>query len=274
MSDASTLHPPAERLAAYRAGRLSAEEARAVMHHLLSCGHCRGSAPVAEAETIPPRPQEEAATLEKENPEIAPAGVPAALANHPRYRVLQLLGSGGMGSVYKAEHRVMERPVALKVLNPRLIANVKALQRFQQEVKAAARLAHPNIVTAHDADEAGGVHFLVMEHVEGQSLAEFVEKHGRMSVPRACECIRQAALGLQHAFEKGMVHRDIKPHNLMLNPQGRVKILDFGLARFASEREGAAPLTDAAGPKAPGGLTQSGMLMGTPDYLSPEQATD
>ncbi|HEV3448346.1 MAG TPA: family 16 glycoside hydrolase, partial [Gemmataceae bacterium] len=198
---------------------------------------------------------------------------PVALANHPRYRVLQLLGSGGMGSVYKAEHRKMERTVALKVLNPELIRNAAALQRFLQEVKTAAKLLHPNIVTAHDADEAGGVHFLVMEYVEGVSLADLVRKRGRMPVPRACECMRQAAIGLQHAFEKGMVHRDIKPQNLMLSAQGRVKILDFGLARFAMESATAAPAVPGNSSQKTG-LTLAGAIMGTPDYMAPEQAAD
>lgn len=284
MNDASTRHPPAEHLAAFRAGRLAAAEAAEVAAHLADCGECRGNAPVSQAETLRPESSGAAATVTPAPPTLEHAlaeipfdtppastrDVPAALADHPRYRVLKLLGRGGMGSVFKAEHRVMERPVALKVLNPDLIEDSAALQRFQQEVKAAARLSHPNIVTAHDADEAGGIHFLVMEFVEGKSLAEVVAANGPMPVSRACECIRQAALGLQHAFEKGMVHRDIKPQNLMLAPEGRVKILDFGLARFASERD----RSRVAAAESEGGLTQTGMIMGTPDYMAPEQATD
>src|SRR5262249_13387753 len=141
--------------------------------------------------------------------------VPEELTRHPRYRVLRLLGQGGMGAVYLAEHRRMGRAVALKVINPRLLSHPGALSRFQQEVRAAARLDHPNIVAAHDADQADSLHFLVMEHVEGQNLADYLGGKGTLPVAEACDIARQAALGLQHAHERGMVHRDIKPHNLM-----------------------------------------------------------
>jgi WD40 repeat protein len=186
--------------------------------------------------------------------------IPLELASHPRYRVEKLLGTGGMGAVYRAYHRVMERPVALKVINPGLLTRPAVVERFTREVKAAARLSHPNIVTAFDAEQAGGMHFLVMEFVEGTDLGRLVRESGALPVDRACDYVRQAALGLQHAFELGMVHRDLKPHNLMLTPEGRVKILDFGLARFASEA--------AAAPE----LTGTGMVLGTVDYIAPEQA--
>src|SRR5207237_348909 len=133
--------------------------------------------------------------------------VPPELRDHPRYRVLRVLGAGGMGVVYQAEHRLMERPVALKVLNAALLRRPGAVERFRREVKAAARLAHPNIVAAYDADQAGGLHFLVMEYVEGTDLARLVEKRGPLPTAHACHFVRQAALGLQHAHERGMVHR-------------------------------------------------------------------
>src|SRR5262249_11574204 len=153
---------------------------------------------------------------------------------------LELLGTGGMGAVYKAEHRLMKRLVALKVINEELIAKPAAVERFRREVEAAARLSHPNIVTAHDAEQIGNAHFLVMEFVEGTSLDRIVKNQGPLSVATACDYVRQAALGLQHAFERGMVHRDIKPQNLMLTSSrlsfggrgagaegGSIKILDF-----------------------------------------------
>jgi hypothetical protein len=166
-----------------------------------------------------------------------------------------------MGTVYLAEHRAMERLVAVKVVNRALVDRPDAVERFGREIKAAARLDHPNIVRAYDAEPAGDLQLLVMEYVEGQSLADVLHESGPLPVAVACDYVRQTALGLQHAHEKGMVHRDIKPHNLMLAPAGVVKILDFGLAKLASERR-----TD--------GLTRENAMMGTPEYLAPEQARD
>jgi hypothetical protein len=167
-----------------------------------------------------------------------------------------------MGVVYQARHTVMNRQVVIKVISRALLDHPDALERFRREVQAAARLSHPNIVTAHDAEQAGNLHMLVMEFVPGQTLAEVLHKQGPLPVAHACHYVRQAALGLQHAFEQGMVHRDIKPHNLMLTPKGQVKILDFGLAKVVSEH--------GAGK----GLTSTGAYMGTPEYSAPEQATD
>jgi hypothetical protein len=157
---------------------------------------------------------------------------------------------------------MMDRQVVIKVISRSLLDNPDALERFLREVQAAAQLSHPNIVTAYDAEQAGELHMLVMEFVPGQSLAEILEKKGPLPVANACHYVRQAALGLQHAHERGMVHRDIKPGNLMLMTKGQVKILDFGLAKVVRER-GASK-----------GLTSSDAYMGTPDYSAPEQATD
>jgi hypothetical protein len=265
VSEADVFHPVAERLRAYRLGRLEPAEAAKIRAHLARCAACRADLDTTDSggvhEAVTMTPEASAAALEL-------AEVPVPLVDHPRYRILELLGQGGMGAVYKAEHRVMERLVALKVINSNLVGGPAAVQRFEQEVKAAARLAHPHIVAAHDAEQAGGLHFLVMEYVDGISLADVITKRGPLPVAQACECVRQAALGLQHAHEKGMVHRDIKPHNLMLNRDGCVKILDFGLARLASER-GAASIADAKS-----GLTVAGAIVGTPDYIAPEQAKD
>ncbi len=165
-----------------------------------------------------------------------------------------------MGAVYAAEHRVMQRPVALKIINRAYTAHPATVERFRREVRAAARLSHPNIVTTYDAEDAGGSLFLVMEHVEGVSLGRLVRQRGPLPVAEACEYVRQAALGLQHAHERGMVHRDVKPDNLILNSDGTVKVLDFGLAALTAE---------------PGdGLTNTNVVMGTPEYMAPEQAED
>jgi serine/threonine protein kinase len=192
-------------------------------------------------------------------------GIPPELAQHPRYRIVRTLGAGGMGVVYEAEHRLMERRVALKVVSAKLVSNDVAIDRFRLEVKAAARLSHRNIVAAFDAEQAGDLHFLVMEFIEGTSLAELVGRRGRISVLHACNYVSQVAQGLQHAFENGTVHRDIKPHNLMRTPKGTIKILDFGLARFASHHPAASDET---------GLTGDDTILGTPDYMAPEQARD
>src|SRR5262249_16214739 len=161
--------------------------------------------------------------------------LPVDLARHPRYRVCKLLGRGGMGAVYQAEHDVMRRLVALKVIKPEYTANAASVERFRREIQAAARLNHPNIVAAYDAEQAGETHFLVMEYVEGVSLDQAVQLEGPMPVAEACDAARQAALGLQHAHEQGMVHRDVKPHNLIRTPDGVVKGLDFGLAAVAAD---------------------------------------
>jgi serine/threonine protein kinase len=203
------------------------------------------------------------------------AGLPEELRQHPRYRILRLLGRGGMGVVYEAEHRVLARPVALKLIHRQHTVNPAAVERFLREVRAVALLQHPHIVTAYDAEQAGDVHFLVMEFVRGLSLDRLLHQQGALPAALACRFAREAALGLPYAHEKGMVHRDIKPDNLMLaldrtrkalpltgaeDAPGTVKILDFGLAALAGER--------SVGK----GLTSSSVVMGTPDYIAPEQA--
>jgi serine/threonine protein kinase len=268
MTHVKSEHPSAARLGAFRLGRLPPAERAATEAHLARCDACRRElSNLSEATllSVMGRLDPAAATAGRGAPARArpsPAAIPAELAGHPRYRVLQLLGRGGMGAVYKAEHQLMRRLVALKVIDQGLTSDPAAVERFRREVIAAARLTHPNIVTALDAEQVGSLHFLVMEYVTGQSLAELVAGRKRLPVAQACNYAAQAAAGLQHAFRCGMVHRDIKPHNLMLTPQGRVKVLDFGLARFVSESA------------SQGGLTREGTPMGTPDYIAPEQSED
>jgi hypothetical protein len=178
-----------------------------------------------------------------------------------QYQLLARLGEGGMGAVYKARHLQLGKVVALKVL-PAGLMNELSVARFHNEMKAVGRLDHPNIVAAHDAGQVGGTHFLVMEFVDGLDLSRLVRRHGRLPLADACELIRQAALGLQHAHERGLVHRDVKPSNLMLTRGGVVKVLDLGLARSLAE-----------GPPAER-LTATRQVIGTADYLAPEQWED
>jgi eukaryotic-like serine/threonine-protein kinase len=184
------------------------------------------------------------------------------------YVVLDKLGAGGMGMVFKVRHRKLGRVVALKILPPSVTNNPSAVLRFEREVKVAARLDHPNIVGAIDADEFQGLHFLVMEFVEGRDLGRVLVKDGPLPLDRALDVTIQAARGLRFAHAQGIIHRDIKPTNLILDSIGTVKVLDMGLARFTGE---AAMLH---GHGTDGGLTQAGSVMGTADFMSPEQAYD
>ena len=180
-----------------------------------------------------------------------------------KYRLLDRIGVGGMGSVYLCEHILMKRRVALKVLPGAQAEDKAALDRFHREARAIAALDHPNIVRAHDIDNENKLHFLVMEYVDGSSLQDIVKRRGPMDVVRAVHYVAQAAAGLQHAGEVGIIHRDIKPGNLLVDRSGVVKILDMGLARFFHDDR------DELTKK-----TESTNVLGTADYLAPEQALD
>jgi serine/threonine-protein kinase len=178
------------------------------------------------------------------------------------YRILDQIGVGGMGQVFLAEHSRMRRRVALKVLPAKLAADKVGVERFYREARAVAALDHPNIVRAYDIASDKGTHFLVLEYVDGRSLADLLAA-GPVSVGEACGYAVQAAAGLQHAHEKGLAHRDVKPGNLLVGRDGVLKILDMGLARFFTDESD--KLTQNLG---------SGAVMGTADYVAPEQLLD
>ena len=259
-------HPPCERLEAFALGRLEDDEAARVADHLGVCESCQEAVLAVPDDSmlsllrpgcstpLPQRSREGATTFDDD--------VPPELRGHARYQVLRRLGAGGMGVVYQCQHRLMGRTVAVKVINKGLVVDAAVVERFQREVRAAARLAHPNLVQAFDAEQAGELHFLVLEFIEGVSLDVLVKRDGPLPVEMACDYTRQAALGLAHAAAQGLVHRDVKPQNIMVTPQGQVKVMDFGLASISAERSGE------------GGLTEAGQGLGTPDYIAPEQIRD
>src|SRR5256885_4026405 len=174
-----------------------------------------------------------------------------------RYELEELVGSGGMSSVFKARDKLLERRVALKVLHPHFTDDDQYVERFRREARAVASLSHPNIVTILDRGEDEGRQFIVFELVEGRTLAEILEEEGRLPVRRALEIAIQVARGLGFAHEQGLIHRDVKPQNVILNGDGRAKVTDFGIARSLDVQ----------------GVTQSGAVLGTSNYIAPEQAS-
>jgi serine/threonine-protein kinase len=172
-----------------------------------------------------------------------------------RYRLERKLGSGGMADVWLAEDQELGRKVAIKMLHERYANDVQFVERFRREATHAAGLSHPNVVSIHDRGEAEGSYFIVMEYVEGRTLKELIVTRGPCPVPVAVSYVRQVLAALRYAHRNGIVHRDIKPHNVLVDHEGRVKVADFGIARAGSSQ-----------------MTEAGSIIGTAQYLSPEQA--
>ncbi len=179
-----------------------------------------------------------------------------------KHVLLDHLGTGGMSSVYLAEHKLMQRRVAIKVLPKNRVDDSSYLQRFHREARAASQMDDPNVVRAYDVDNDGNVHYLVMEYVDGSDLQAMVKQNGPLDYAAAADYIRQAARGLSHAHKLGLIHRDVKPANLLVDRTDVVKVLDLGLARFSDEDK--ASLT----------VAYDENVLGTADYLAPEQALD
>lgn len=272
-------HPTPEQLTAFGQGRLDVETAEAVADHVSDCDSCcetlSSVPPDTMADNLLARDSETTIDASRVRTSDQDDAMPDDLVDHPRYRIVRTLGSGGMGVVFQAQHRVMDRAVALKVINRQLTSDLEIVERFRQEVRAAAKLSHPNIVTAHDAEQTGDLHFLVMEYVEGVDLSRYAKKHGPLAPGLVAHIGRQVAQGLNHAAQQHMVHRDIKPQNLIMTRGARVQILDFGLARLGrKERDRSNASVDDLARRSAAELTLAGSILGTPDYIAPEQVAD
>ena len=204
-------------------------------------------------------------TLEIPADDLAPGTVIGT-----EYEIIEKLGRGGMGEVYRALDRHLDRQVAIKVLPEEFSSNPERLARFEREAKLLAALNHPNIAAVHELEESGGRRFLVLEMVEGETLQERLDR-GALSVEETLEICRQVAGGLEAAHEKGIVHRDLKPGNIMVTPEGQVKILDFGLAKSPGRRYDRMSIS-ANSPTITALMTEPGVILGTAAYMSPEQA--
>src|SRR5438105_10943608 len=174
-----------------------------------------------------------------------------------RYEILKILGEGGMGAVYKAQDRELERTVALKVIRPELAGNPAIIQRFKQELILARQVTHRNVIRIYDLGEAEGMKFITMEYVEGRDLHSLLLERQKFTPEESIDVMQQVCLALDAAHREGVIHRDLKPQNIMRDEHGRIVVMDFGLARSL---------------EAEGGMTQTGALVGTMEYMSPEQA--
>src|SRR5436853_4648796 len=174
-----------------------------------------------------------------------------------RYELEELVGTGGMSSVFRAHDRLLDRKVALKVLHEQYMEDADYVERFRHEARAVAALSHPNIVTVIDRGEHEGRQFIVFEYVDGENLKRMIERRGPAPVPTALELAMQVARGLSFAHQQGLVHRDVKPQNVLLNGDGQAKVTDFGIARSLDVHQG---------------VTRTGTVLGTSDYIAPEQA--
>ncbi len=282
MGAVAPTHPTDETLRSYGSGELDDASVQLLTAHLESCAHCQRR--IAERssdsslggqrdDAAPPsmseadRSQFVVSSTDREpeqgrSADLSPDAPPAELSNHPDYQIIRELGRGGMGVVYLVNNRLMGRHEAIKLVSQHLSERPAVLERFMREIRSVAKLRHPNIVAAYSATRIGKSIVYAMEYVDGLDLATLVKNEGPLPVIHACYFIHQVAMALQHAHEQGIVHRDIKPGNLILTrSQGRpvVKILDFGLNKATSD--------DGADYS----LTRQGQMLGTPDFIAPEQ---
>ena len=289
MDAAQSLHPTDETLRSFALGKLTDLSSESINEHLMECNDCRKRVAEMSSDSFLQRVRDAQKPAGKSTSGQSQAGgtrtdeatdtwtsssgdsLPPELTALPGYEIKRKLGQGGMGVVYLAHNRMMGRDEVLKVMGQHHMGYPGALERFLREIRSVAKLQHPNIVTAYHAAQIGQSLLFAMEYVDGHDLSELVKNKGPMPVAHACLFTYQAALGLQHAHEEGLIHRDLKPNNLILYRKGdkaTVKILDFGLAKAA--REGLEAELSSAGPS----LTGPGAALGTPAYMAPEQITD
>ena len=306
MQASPSLHPSEQTLQAFGNGQLDAATADVVCKHIDECEDClirvasissdgfldamrlaRSSASCASSSAARDQAQL-LATSRAGLPRTGAASaatssmaesIPAELANHPDYEIRRELGRGGMGVVYLAHNQLMGRDEVLKVMGLHIIERPGVMDRFLREIRAVAQLRHPNIVAAYTAFRSGESLIFAMEYVEGLDLAKMVKARGPMPVGHACYYVQQASLGLQHAHERRMVHRDIKPGNLMLSrndDRAVIKVLDFGLAKASLENKVVELGMDDGeqARRAGADLTLAGQMLGTPDFIAPEQIDD
>src|SRR5262249_53839100 len=230
-----------------------------------------------EVESLPPAHDDAGTFLETPAVEVAAREIVADEVTSPapqligrelaNYRIVSLLGKGGMGEVYLAEDKRLHRKVALKLLTPQFTNDAGRVRRFDREARAISSLNHPNIVTIFDIGQAGGLWFMATEFIEGRTLRQVLAESKPLRLPEVFRIAGQIVDALQAAHDVGIIHRDIKPHNLMLRRDGYVKMLDFGLAKVAEKQtDGEAALASFST------LTEAGTVMGTVKYMSPEQA--
>ncbi len=273
-------HPSDETLSALAGNRLSNKEIADIQRHMDACKRCQSildefradSSSLAQNEPIPdpsPLPSGDAQAMRHAVNKNSPSkkttrvSISVELQNLQQYQVLKPIGRGGMGDVFLVKHKLTGRQEVLKVIHSQFLDRKDVRDRFKREIQSAAKLDHPNVVHTLSAIEEGGLLGLVMEYVPGESLAELVKRTGPIPIDTARDFIRQAASGLAHAFQHQMVHRDIKPQNLLVSKENntlRLRILDFGLAKT----------TDATAVDS--NLTLDGSILGTPHFMSPEQA--
>jgi serine/threonine-protein kinase len=221
------------------------KEKAALVDYMMAASGAAATQPIASVPTV---------VREAGGDQLRPGAVFAG-----RYEVKEILGAGGMGVVYRAFDRELQEPVAIKTLKPEAMAGgTVALDRFKQEIRLARRIAHRNVVRTYDLGEVNGMYYLTMEYVEGTSLKQLIVSRGRLPVAVTLTVGKQLCRALEVAHAEGIIHRDIKPQNIVVDPSGFLKVMDFGIARLANPPRGK-------------GLTEAGISIGTPDYMSPEQ---